>query len=112
MGRPGGRWKAESQGFPTATIRASEDIICSSYAGFEIVSPSAGFFKIQLIVPPPAGNGAAICGNLQNDDAASAPYAGRLIGRPTSFGPGRFLPESCFFSQYAPRGRPISTSKR
>ena len=38
MGRPGGRWKAESEGFPTTTIRASEDITCSSYGRFEIVS--------------------------------------------------------------------------
>ena len=41
MGRPGGRWKAESQGFPTATIRASEDITCSRYHHFEIVPPPA-----------------------------------------------------------------------
>ena len=40
MGRPGGRWKAESQGFPTSTIRASEDITCTSYEGFEIVIES------------------------------------------------------------------------
>ena len=39
-------WKAKSQGFPTATIRASEDLTCSSYERFEIV-------------PPPAGNRAA-----------------------------------------------------
>ena len=39
--RPGGRWKAESQGFPTATIRASEDISCLSYEHFEIVPPPA-----------------------------------------------------------------------
>ena len=45
-GRPGGRWKAESHGFPTVTIRAPEDITSSSYGRFEIV-------------PPPAGNGAA-----------------------------------------------------
>ena len=37
MGRPGGRWKAESQGFPTSTIRASEDITSSSYGRFEII---------------------------------------------------------------------------
>ena len=37
IGQPGGRWKAESQGFPTATIRASEDITCSSYEHFEII---------------------------------------------------------------------------
>ena len=42
MGRPGGRWKAESQGFPTSTIRASEDITSSSYGRFEIVPPPAG----------------------------------------------------------------------
>ena len=30
-------WKAESQGFPTATIRASEDITSSSYEHFEII---------------------------------------------------------------------------
>ena len=42
MGRPGGRWKADSQGFPTVTIRASEDITCSSYGRFEIVQPPAG----------------------------------------------------------------------
>ena len=53
IGQPGGRWKAESQGFPTATIRASEDITCSSYGRFEIVPPPADFFKIREIVPPP-----------------------------------------------------------
>ena len=31
IGRPEGRWKAESQGFPTRTIRASEDINISTY---------------------------------------------------------------------------------
>ena len=41
MGRPGGRWKAESQGFPTSTIRASEDITSSSYGRFEFVPPPA-----------------------------------------------------------------------
>ena len=54
MGRPGGRWKAESQGFPTATIRASEDITSSSYGRFEIV-------------PPPAGHGAASGGRGRTD---------------------------------------------
>ena len=34
IGRPGGRWKAESQGFPTSTIRASEDITSSRYEQF------------------------------------------------------------------------------
>ena len=29
IGQPGGRWKAESQGFPTTTIRASEDLVMS-----------------------------------------------------------------------------------
>ena len=50
MGRPGGRWKAESQGFPTVTIRASEDINISTYGRFEIVPPPAGFIKIHEIV--------------------------------------------------------------
>ena len=34
-------WKAGIQGFPTATIRASEDITCLSYEHFEIVPPPA-----------------------------------------------------------------------
>ena len=34
--------KAESQGFPTGIVRASEDITCSSYGRFEIVPPPAG----------------------------------------------------------------------
>ena len=45
IGQPGGRWKAESQGFPTQTIRASEDLAISSYGRFEIVPPPADFFK-------------------------------------------------------------------
>ena len=43
IGQPGGRWKAESQGFPTVTIRASEDIRIWSYEHFETVPPPAGF---------------------------------------------------------------------
>ena len=38
MGRPGGRWKTESQDSPTTTIRASEDITSSSYGRFEIIT--------------------------------------------------------------------------
>ena len=69
MGRPGGRWKAESQGFPTSTIRASEDITSSSYEHFEII-------KIHEIVPPPAGHGAASGGRGRTD--------GRTDGRTRS----------------------------
>ena len=38
-------WKAESQGFPTSTIGASEDITNSSYERFEVVPPSAEIHK-------------------------------------------------------------------
>ena len=41
IGQPGGRWKAESQGFPTTTPRAPGDITSSSYDRFEIVPPPA-----------------------------------------------------------------------
>ena len=41
-------WKVESQGFPTSTIRSSEDITFD-------------------IVPPPAGNGAASGGRGRTD---------------------------------------------
>ena len=71
IGRPGGRWKAESQGFPTATIRASEDLAISSYERFEIVPPPADFFKIDEIVPPPA----------DADARADARMDGRTDGR-------------------------------
>ena len=56
VGQPGGRWKVESQGLSTTTTRVYQDITCLSYACFEIVPPSAGFFETHLIVPPPAGN--------------------------------------------------------
>ena len=47
IGRPRGRWQAESQGFPTSTIGASEHINISSYEHFEIVPPPAEFIKIS-----------------------------------------------------------------
>ena len=53
MGRPGGRWKAESQGVPTSTIRASEDITSSSYGRFEIVPPPAGISLKSIENVPP-----------------------------------------------------------
>ena len=56
MGRPGGRWKAESQGFPTATIRASENITSSSYGRFDIVPPPAGILLNSLNRAASGGN--------------------------------------------------------
>ena len=57
-------WKAESQGFPTATIRASEDLTCSSYERFEIVPPPAGFIKMYGIVARSSSYRAAFGGNI------------------------------------------------
>ena len=48
IGRPGGPWKAESQGFPRTTIRASEDIRISSYGRFEIVPPPARILQNSI----------------------------------------------------------------
>ena len=64
-------WKAESQGFPTATIRASEDINISSYGHFEIV-------------PSPAGHGATSGGRGRTDGRTegrtdTADFVHRLI---------------------------------
>ena len=64
IGQPGGRWKAESQGFPTTTIRASEDINISSYGHFEIVPPPAGFIKKYEIVGRNSLYRAAFGGNI------------------------------------------------
>ena len=68
MGRPGGRWKAESQGFPTTTIRASEDINIFGYERFEIM-------------PPPAGSGAAFGGRGRTDGRTDTRTDGRKVGR-------------------------------